>query len=137
MSNERLGPTPGIFVFVGENRSRTAQEKGYSWAECQRTGRPVQCAIQLFRAIKNAGFDPAAQVFFNLWNDDGNPAKFIRDILREMAEDGETVIGMGNKVQAELSKFSIPHKKMVHPAALGKIRKAELYDMHVKSVLSS
>lgn len=138
MSRERLeNSTSGIFIFVGENRSKTAQDKGYSWQECQRTGHPVQCAIPLFRAIKKAGFDPNEQIFFNLWNDDGSPADYVRNILKEMAEDGETIIGMGRKVQAELEKFSIPHKKMVHPAALGKIRKADLYDEHVISVLCS
>jgi len=134
MSNER---TPGIFVFVGENRSKTAQEKGWSWQECQITG-PVLCAKTLWRALRQPGLglNPDVQIFFNLWDDQWQPNNFIPEILKEMAEDGEIVVGMGRKVHGELLKLGIPHKEIIHPAALGKIRKISLYQKHVKSVLA-
>lgn len=136
MSHERIEvPTPGIFIFVGENRSKTAQEKGYSWYECQRTGKPVQCAIPLFRAITNAGLNPREQIFFNLWDDEWRENEMVFEILKEFADSGEVIIGMGQKVQKKLKELGIPFRPMIHPAALGKIRKAELYDAHVSTVL--
>lgn len=129
--------TPGIFVFVGENRSKTAQEKGWSWQECQKTG-PVLCAKPLWRALSQPllGLNPNEQVFFNLWDDEWRLNKFIPDILKEMEEDGETIIAMGQKVHGELARLGIPHKEIVHPAARGKIRKSSLYDKHVRETLS-
>src|SRR5258706_4615034 len=128
--------TPGIFVFVGENRSKTAQEKGWSWQTCQLTG-PVLCAKPLWRALSQPGLglNPNAQIFFNLWDDQWRPNRFVSEILREMAEDGEIIVAMGQKVQRVLVKLGIPHKEIVHPAARGKILKAALYDEHVKEVL--
>lgn len=127
--------TPGIFIFVGENRSKTAIEKGYSWQECQRTGVPRLAAKPLWEALQEIGIDPNQQIFFNLWDDSWNPNPYIPDILKEMAEDGEIIVGMGKKVQTELEKLNIPHKKMTHPAARGKTRGTDLYRKHVREVL--
>lgn len=125
-----------IYVFVGENRSKTAQEKGYSWTECQKTGKPVLSAIQLWNALEKIGLNPNEQIFFNLWDDDFQENKLIPEILKEMAEDGEEIIGMGKNVQDQLKKLGIHHKEMIHPAARGKIRNKDLYANHVKNVLS-
>jgi hypothetical protein len=127
--------TPGIFIFVGENRSRTAQEKGWSWQECQRTGKPVLCAKPLWEALSQININPNHQIFFNLWDDEWNLNNFIPEILREMSEDGEAIVAMGRKVHIQLEKLDIPHKEMVHPAARGKIRKTSLYREHVKETL--
>ena len=128
--------TPGMFVFVGENRSKMAQQRGWSWQECQRTGVPRLAAKPLWEAITKLGLNPNEQIFFNLWDDGWKPNKFIPDILKEMTEDGEIVIAMGQKVHRELERQGIPHRKMVHPAARGPIRKTSLYQEHVKKVLS-
>lgn len=129
--------TPGIFIFVGENRSKTAQEKGWSWQECQRTGVPRLAAKPLWEALTEININPNEQVFFNLWDDEWNLNKFIPEILTEIAEDGETIIALGEKVHMELIKLGILHKKMVHPAARGRIRKTSLYRNHVKQVLTN
>lgn len=128
--------TPGIFIFVGENRSKTAQEKGWSWQECQRTGIPRLAAKPLWEALTNININPNDQIFFNLWDDEWKLNKFIPEILTEMAEDGEIIIALGQKVHTELGKLGIPHKEMVHPAARGKIRKTSLFRKHVREVLS-
>lgn len=125
-----------IFIFVGENRSKTAQEKGWSWQECQRTGIPRLAAKPLLEALAEIKLNPNEQVFFNLWDDEWKPNKFIPEILKEMAEDGEVIVAMGQKVHNELTKLSIPHKEMVHPAARGKIRRTDLYRKHVKEILT-
>lgn len=126
-----------IFIFVGENRSPLAQEKGYSWQECQRTGKPVLAAKPLWEALIQIGINPNEQLFFNLWNDDWRPNKIVPEILKELAQDGEIIVGMGRKVQKELHRLNIPHKELVHPAARGKIRRTDRWRKHVKSVLSS
>lgn len=129
--------TPGIFVFVGENRSKTAQERGWSWQECQRTG-PVLCAKTLWRALSQPRLrlNPNEQIFFNLWDDEWKPNIYIPEILKEMEEDGEIIVAMGRKVHGELVKLGIPHKEIIHPSARGKIRKASRYDKHVKNILA-
>ena len=122
-------------VFVGEKRSKTAQEKGYSWQECQTTGKPVLSAIRLFDALSANGLDPKLQIFLNLWRDDMNPNDAAPEILKEMAKAGETIVAMGNKVSSELEKLGIPHKRIIHPAARGKIANKILYRSHIKEVL--
>lgn len=125
-----------IFVFVGENRSNLAQKNGYSWAECQRTGKPVLAMKPLWEALEEINLDPRAQVFFNLWDDSRKIDELVPKILKGLSEQGEIIIGMGRKVQKELQKQGIPHLEMVHPAARGKIRKTALYRRHVRGILS-
>lgn len=129
--------TSGIFIFVGENRSKTAQVKGWSWQECQRTG-PVLCAKPLWRALSQPelGLNPNEQIFFNLWDDNWKVNRFIPEILKEMGEDGETIVAMGQKVHNQLIKLNVPHRLIVHPAARGKIRTSCLYDKHIREILS-
>jgi len=122
-------------VFVGENRSQTAQEKGYSWEECQRTGHPVLSAIRLFDALSSIGLDPNVQIFINLWEDNANPNQMSPLILKEMSEEGEIIVAMGRKVSAELKRLGIPHKKIIHPAARGKIANKIRYRFHIKEAL--
>ncbi|HJY98493.1 MAG TPA: hypothetical protein VJ227_02140 [Patescibacteria group bacterium] len=137
MDKERMGkPTPGIYIFVGENRSPKAKDNGLSWTGCQITGIPRLAMKPLWEAFEKAGIDPRIQIFFNLWNDDGSPSEMNRGIIKEMAGDGEIVVGMGRKVQAELQKLGIAHREMFHPAARGRIRATKLFRQHVKRVLS-
>lgn len=138
MSIEKINePTEDFFVFVGENRSPKAMDNGYSWTGCQITGIPRLAMKPLAEALDAMGIDWKYQTFLNLWNDDGGPNEMNREILKEMAEDGEIIIGMGRKVQAELTKLGIPHKEMFHPATRGVMRRTDLYREHVKNVLSS
>jgi hypothetical protein len=124
------------YVFVGVNRSPTAQEKGYSWQECQRTGVPVLSAIKLFDALSFNGLDPKVQIFFNLWNDDRNLNELVLEELKKIAEDEMIIVGMGAKVQAKLEELGIPHLKLIHPAARGIFTSKALYREHIKEVLT-
>ncbi|KKU09371.1 MAG: hypothetical protein UX13_C0042G0007 [Candidatus Woesebacteria bacterium GW2011_GWB1_45_5] len=128
-------PEREIYIFVGENRSKMAREKGWGWQECQRTGVPRLAAKPLWEALFEIKLDPNGQIFFNLWDDGWKISRFVPEILKEMAEDGEVIIGMGRKVQAELRRLNIPHREMAHPAARGKIRATHLYRKHVREVL--
>lgn len=126
-----------IYIFVGENRSELAQKNGYSWDECQRTGKPVLAMKPLWEALEEINLDPKAQIFFNLWDDSLNFDSEVPKILKGLADNGKIIIGMGKKVQKELQKLGIPHLEMVHPAARGKIRKTVLYRKHVREVLTA
>lgn len=121
---------------MGENRSNLAQKNGYSWEQCQRTGKPVLAMKPLWEALEEINLDPKAQIFFNLWDDRLNFEEQVPIILRSLAGEGKIIVGMGRKVQKELQKLGIPHLEMVHPAARGKIRKTALYRRHVRGVLS-
>lgn len=122
-------------VLVGERRSKTAQEKDYSWQKCQETGCPKLSAIRLFDALSEIGFKPEDQIFINLWNDDETLNETAPTFLKEMLERGEKVVAMGNKVDAELNALGIKHKKIIHPAARGKNAGKTLYRLHIKEVL--
>lgn len=128
--------TPGIFVFVGENRSKLAQDKGWSWQECQRTGIPRLAAKPLWEALIAININPDKQIFFNLWDDEWKPIRSVPKELKELTERGLEVVAMGQKVHKQLEKLGIPHREMIHPAARGKIRKTSLFRAHVKKVLA-
>jgi len=125
-----------IYVFVGEARSKTAKENGHSWQSCQTTGKPVLSAIRLWDALKHSRLDPNAQIFFNLWDDSGELNEFVPEILKEMVEDREIIVGLGQKVQNELDKLGIPHLDMIHPAARGKMASKVLYRKHAEKALA-
>ena len=125
------------FIFVGENRSRTAIEKGYSWNECQKSNKPVLSAIRLFDAFNYCGLNPNEQIILNLWNDNGELNSVVLERLNGYVGEGEIIIGMGKKVQAILDKFCIPHRKLIHPAARGKIARRTLYREHFSEIVLS
>lgn len=138
MVNERLNrPTPAFYVFVGENRSPKAKDNGYSWTGCQITGIPRLAMKPLAEALEAVNLDWRYPIFLNLWNDDMSKNLINREIIKELADDGEVIIGMGKKVQEELKNLNIPHREMTHPAARGKIRKTNLFRHHVRKVLFS
>lgn len=124
-----------ILVFVGESRSQTAKDKGYTWINCQVTGKPVNSAIRLFDALRSVGLDPNQQVFFNLWDDEDVLNPVVPEVLKEMAQDGEIIVAMGHRAGNELSRLGIPHEQIIHPAARGKIASRVLYRAHVKEIL--
>lgn len=127
--------TQGIFIFVGENRSKTAVEKGWSWQNCQVTGEPHLSAIPLWKALKGIDLNPSHQTFFNLWDENWKINKYVPEILKEMSEDWE-IVAMGQKVHKELEKIGVEHKTIIHPAARGKNRRTDLYNSHIKKILS-
>jgi len=107
------------FLFVGEERSPTAIEKGWTWKDRR------LAAAHLSKATDALGIDWNSLTFLNVYEDD------IEDIR---SFDG-IVVAMGRKVEKELKKHEIPHLYIHHPAARGKIRIIENYKQHVKEQL--
>ena len=109
------------FLFVGEERSPTAIERGWTWKDRR------LAAAHLSKATDALGIPWDECMFLNVFEDD---IKHIR------AFDG-IIVAMGRKVERELKKHQIPHEYIHHPAARGKIRIIENYKAHVKEQLSS
>ena len=69
-----------------------------------------------------------------------NPAFDVVDLDRNLDQIEHwslywTVVGMGKIVQDQLDERDIPHLKLVHPAARGKIRRKDRYLKHCEKVL--
>ena len=103
-------------LFVGEERSPTAIEKGWTWKDRR------LAAAHLSKATDALGIDWDSLCFLNVFEDD------IEDIK---SFDG-IVVAMGRKVERELKKHLIPHEYIHHPAARGKIRIIKNYVAHVQ-----
>jgi hypothetical protein len=122
------------FLFVGEKPSKTAYEKNWTWADGQ------LAAKQLFDALKFSDIPALNCGFINLFGnhhecDEVEDIEVI-DYLKLTDDEGmTTIVGMGEKVAKLLRKHAIVHKKIVHPAARGKIRGKEIYCAHVKAEL--
>jgi hypothetical protein len=108
-------------LFVGEKRSNRAIELKVTWKDGALAGK------QLFDALHSIGIDPHQCNFCNIFERGGKST---------IKQHNGTIIGMGKKVQIELDRLDIPHVKIIHPAARGKIRKKELYIAHVRDALS-
>lgn len=104
------------YLFVGEERSPTAIEKGWTWRDKR------LAAAHLSKATDALGIPWESLTFLNVFEDN------IEDI-REF--DG-VVVAMGRKVERELKKHQISHLYIHHPAARGKIRIIENYKAHVR-----
>jgi hypothetical protein len=121
-------------LFVGQERSKLAQERGVYWED------EAQCANQLFRALRANKINPQKCSFVNLFTDesDGKPIgmKTInKKGLNKIQEWNGQIIGMGNIVSSKLASFKIPHIQIVHPSARGKIRAKALYIQHIRERL--
>ena len=121
-------------LFVGQERSKLAQERGVYWED------EAQCANQLFRALRANKINPQECSFVNLFTDesDGLPVgmKTInKKELNKIQEWKGQIIGMGNIVSDKLALFKISHTKIVHPSARGKIRAKALYIQHIRERL--
>lgn len=114
------------FLFLGEKRSKKAVDLNVSWKDGK------LCAGTLFRALTAVGYRVNPHHFHNLWYDDGemNP-----NTLRFAQGAAPFIIALGNKVSGELRRLKIAHRKMIHPAARGRIRTTKAYFSHVKRVL--
>ena len=117
-----MGSEMKNLLFVGESRSSRAKELNVRWED------GALAAKQLFDALNTCGINPHLCSFTNLFERGG--------ITKTRSWKG-TVVGLGQKVQKELAKRSIPHIKLIHPAARGAIRKKERYAHHVKKQLST
>ena len=111
------------FLFVGEKKSNRAMQMRVSW----RDGRLA--AKQLFDALHACGIDPAECDFANWLN--------MRDRkrVRDAHISGTTIVGMGQIAQRGLSNSNIPHIKIIHPAARGRIRGKAVYKAHIRKML--
>ncbi len=109
-----------MILFVGEERSDLAVERGWTW----KSGRLA--AKQLFDALALIGIDPAEHRFVN-W--------FESSDRFEVYHHEGPVVAMGRKVQRALTAKGIEHIPLVHPAARGKIRAKGIYAAHVAEML--
>jgi hypothetical protein len=96
------------------------------------------CARTLHDALRCAGIDPAHVVFLNLFHDepgDRLPCANSLQTVRSLALTGATVVALGRRVQAALTRAGIAHLRLVHPAARGVIRARAAYRQHVADIL--
>ncbi|MDX1284729.1 MAG: hypothetical protein R3182_06950 [Draconibacterium sp.] len=106
-------------LFVGEERSPTAIEKGWTWKDRR------LAAAHLSKATDALGIDWNSLAFLNVFEDNIEDIKSFNGV----------VVAMGRKVERELKKHQIPHYFIMHPAARGKIRIIENYKEHVREQL--
>lgn len=121
-------------LFVGQERSRVAQERNVHWED------EAQCANQLFRALRANKIDPNNCQFVNLFTDESDGLKYNQKIinlsgLNKIKEWSGVLVGLGNLVQQKLSELNIKHIEVIHPAARGAIRLKENYIRHIKENL--
>lgn len=122
-------------IFVGERQSPKAARYGHTWETRQ------AASATLHRALHAAGVDVTTVEFANLWGTPGlkdpkrPPSRATLRRLRAAHHAGQRIVAMGALVQRELARHRIPHVPLIHPAARGKMRKAELYDAHVRERL--
>lgn len=121
------------FLFVGENPSRTAHRKGWTW----RDGRLAGCT--LFEALRGCGINPDKCGFANAFGDNPDPDPWEADVrlrcLEAAACAGVKLVALGEKVSRVLTMNSIPHIKLRHPAARGAGRARNAYQAHVAETL--
>ena len=104
-------------LFVGEKPSRTAHEKGYTWADGRLASRTLTDALDA------VGIPEGSRAFLNLFgdhpdNEEAETARCRRRLGRIRREaEGRTIVGMGRKVCGILEAHGIPHVAIVHPAA--------------------
>jgi len=114
-------------LFVGEEPSKTALSKNYSWED----GR--LCAKQLFDAFKSNGYHSSDAEFINLFHN----GDVLVSSLNLIQQSKKPIVAMGRKVQKALDIHNVSYQPMVHPAARGTIRNKENYSLHVKETLKA
>lgn len=120
------------FLFVGERPSARALELGITWKD------GGLCAKQLFNALAHCALLPSKQKFDNVFEPVGSgPETVSYKAIRRIRSQSKQrrVVAMGKKASQVLTTYKIPHTMITHPAARGKIRKAERYAAHVKEKL--
>ena len=114
------------FLFIGEERSKTAIERGWTWED----GRLA--AKQLFDCLLaiDIEVEPETCKFMN-WFEEDYPRRKVIGIARQ----GYVPVAMGAKVHKAMTEAELFHLHIVHPAARGTIRKKENYTKHLKEKL--
>ena len=121
-------------LFVGQERSKLAQERGVYWED------EAQCANQLFRALRANKINPQKCSFVNLFTDESDGVKYNDKIVNEKGLNkvytwmGQ-IIGMGTLVHKKLNELKIMPIQIVHPSARGKIRAKAVYIQHIREKL--
>lgn len=115
-------------IFIGEEPSPTAIKKGWTWYDRRLASKTLHDALDA------SGFD-IDRIFHNLF-DEGQVRQKVLDHIK-IPSRNFYIIALGNKVQRVLRKEKIKFTPMIHPAARGKIRKAENYAAHVKDCLTT
>ena len=117
-------------LFVGQERSKLAQERGVYWED------EAQCANQLFRALRANKINPQKCSFVNLFTDESDGVKYNDKIVNEKGLNKVYnwmghIIGMGSLVHKKLRELKIVHNHIIHPSARGSIRLKENYIQHI------
>jgi hypothetical protein len=124
-------------IFIGERQSPKAARYGHTWENGK------AAAATLRSALLAAGIDPAAHTFVNLWRVPGlrdpkrAPSRDVLRSLRRALRQGERLVAMGSLVARELERHRLPHTRLRHPAARGKLRRRDLYEAHVREALTT
>jgi hypothetical protein len=123
------------FLFVGEQPSKTADERKWTWE----SGR--LSAKTLFDALRACGIDPERCGFVNAFCDhsygpDGYEIEVRVRLLRATARAGLKLVAMGDRVSKLLDTNGIEHITIRHPAARGALRRSDLYAKHVRQMLA-
>ena len=121
--------TKECYTFIGEQRSERAKQLGLVWED------GGLAAKQLFDALQICGIDPGQQHYFNVYMDDGSENKLLKRILKTEKIKRFPPVAMGEKAHQALVSWCIPHLRIIHPAARGRIRRKDRYAAHVQSVL--
>lgn len=116
-------------LFVGERRSPTAIRMGVTWED----GRV--CAKTLHEALDAVGIARDARLFLNAFTDDGRPDPHTVRMAQCHVTVGGVVVGLGERAQRQLTAAGVPHLKLIHPAARGRIRRTDAYRAHVAQIL--
>ena len=130
----KYGKNMNNFLFVGQERSKLAQERGVYWED------EAQCANQLFRALRANNINPKKCLFINLFTDESDGLPISRKTinkkgLNKIEKWKGNIVGMGNIVSFKLNQLKISHTKIVHPSARGKIRAKAKYIKHIRDAL--
>ena len=117
-------------LFVGQERSKLAQERGVYWED------EAQCANQLFRALRENNINPKECSFINLFTDESDGLPLTKKTinkkgLNKIKKWRGSIVGMGSIVHKKLNQLKISHKHIIHPSARGKIRAKENYIQHI------
>ena len=117
------------YVFIGEEPSKTAILKGWVW------GDDHLCSKTLINALNACFIKRESYEFRNLFRNQMVNQDVINELMELKNIEDLSIVGMGKNVQRVLDNLNIPHLKLIHPAARGKIRKTVLYIQHVNQVL--
>jgi hypothetical protein len=119
------------YLFVGEKRSKTAIAKGWTWADGRLAAKTLQEALALLGLRYGKGYE-----CINLLDDNGVFSTKTIQALRTRVNAGWILVSMGAQVDRTLTAYEVPHLRITHPAARGKIRTRAHYRAHVKERLA-